>query len=403
MPLYQYSAVRKDGSHYQGTREAADRLTLFSELRKEAENLLSIKELHPGFSLKNTFQLFGRVSQSEKIRFVRNLSAIIQAGMPLSRGLAVLGRQTKNTKFKKIIDDIGEDIKKGLPLNTALKKFPKVFPPLLTAMVHAGEETGGLSKALNVVGVQMEKSYALGKRIKGALIYPAIVITVMVGIAILMMLYVVPTLAGTFKELKIELPTSTKAILFVSDFLVQHTITALGLILLMVIAVIAFARTKMGGRVLDYLFLRIPIIGTIVIETNAARTARTLSSLLSAGVSALPSIEITRDVLQNSYYKEVLEQASTLVGKGLPLSDAFLRHPKIFPILFSEMIAVGEETGQHSEMLLQVAEFYELEVEQKTKDISTVIEPFLMVLIGGGVGFFAVAMISPIYSISNGI
>jgi type IV pilus assembly protein PilC len=169
------------------------------------------------------------------------------------------------------------------------------------------------------------------------------------------------------------------------------------------LAFIAAARTTIGKRILDYVFIRVPVIGTIVVETNAARTARTLSSLLSAGVPALQSIEITRDVIQNSFHREVLVQASALVEKGLPLSDAFLRHPKIYPVLFAEMIAVGEETGQYSAMLLKVAEFYETEVEQKTKDISTIIEPLLMVVIGAGVGFFALAMIAPIYSISGGI
>jgi type IV pilus assembly protein PilC len=184
---------------------------------------------------------------------------------------------------------------------------------------------------------------------------------------------------------------------------VQHTIAAIGLIIGVILAFIAAARTTIGKRILDYVFIRVPVIGTIVVETNAARTARTLSSLLSAGVPALQSIEITRDVIQNSFHREVLVQASALVEKGLPLSDAFLRHPKIYPVLFAEMIAVGEETGQYSAMLLKVAEFYETEVEQKTKDISTIIEPLLMVVIGAGVGFFALAMIAPIYSISGGI
>jgi len=403
MPLYKFQAVHKDGSKYQGTREAADRLALFSDLRKEGDTVLSVTQSHEGFAFGSILRYFGSVKQTEKISFTRNLSAMLTAGLPLSRGIAILGKQTRNQKFKAILADLGEEIKKGSPFNTALKKYPKVFSPLLVSMVRAGEETGGLAQSLAVVGVQMERMYMLGKRVKGALIYPGIVISVMIGIAILMMIYVVPTLAGTFKELNVELPNSTKLILAVSDFLVAHTIIALGLILGVIAAFIAFSKTKIGSRILDFVYIRIPIIGTIVIETNAARTARTLSSLLAAGVSALPSIEITRDVIQNSFHKDVLTQAGKLVEKGLPLSDAFIRHPKVYPILFAEMIAVGEETGQYSAMLLKVAEFYETEVEQKTKDISTIIEPLLMVVIGAGVGFFALAMISPIYSISGGI
>ena len=403
MPLYQYTAIRKDGTKYQGTLDALDRISLFSQLRKEGESVLSVTESRTGFSFSRLEAYFQTIKQTEKISFVRNLSAMIQAGLPLSRALAILERQTRNQKFKSVINALGEEIKKGSPLHTSLKKFPNVFSPLLVSMVHAGEETGGLAQALSVVGIQMERMYALNKRIKGALIYPGIVVTVMIGIGVLMLLYVVPTLASTFAELKVDLPASTQFILSASNFLLTNTILALAIFVAFAIAFVSFLKTKIGKRVADMVLLKLPIIGGIVVETNAARTARTLSSLLSAGVSALPSIEITKDVLQNSYYKDVLGQASKLVEKGQPLSDAFLRYPKIYPVLFSEMIAVGEETGQHAAMLLKVAEFYETEVDQKTKDISTIIEPLLMVVIGGGVGFFALAMISPIYSISNGM
>ncbi len=403
MSVFTYTASRKDGSTYQGTREAVNRITLFSELRREGEMVLSVKEEHAGFSLLKLQIFAGSVSTSDKIAFVRNLSAMIGAGLSLSRGLTILERQTRNQRFKTIIASLGGEIQKGLPLHTALQKFPKVFSPLLINMVRAGEETGGLSQALSVVSIQMERSQALIKRIRGALIYPSIVVCAMIGIGVLMLLYVVPTLSSTFKELKVPLPATTQFIIAASDFLLQHTLTALAEFAVFIGIFIALLRTKPGMRAWEFFLLHIPVIGTIVKETNAARTARTLSSLLSAGVSALPALAIARDVLQNSYYKEVLTEASGLVEKGQPLSDAFLRHDDLYPIIFSEMIAVGEETGQHSEMLLRVAEFYEGEVEQKTKDISTIIEPFLMLAIGGGVGFFAVAMISPIYSISGGL
>lgn len=403
MPLYTYNATRKDGSHYEGTREARSRTVLFSELRREGETVISVSEHKHTFSFQPLMNYFQSVSMTDKIAFVRNLSSMIQAGLPLSRSLSILERQTHNKKFKSVIVSVNDEIQKGSPLHTALAKYPVIFSPLLVSMVRAGEETGGLALSLSAVGVQMERSHALAKRVRGALIYPSIVVLAMIGIGILMLLYVVPTLSATFKELNIDLPVSTRFILSASDFLVQHTLQALAYGAGIATLAWAFLRTRRGKRTLEFCILRIPIIGGIFIETNAARTARTLSSLLSAGVSALPALSITRDVLQNSYYKEVLAEAGASVEKGRPLSESFLRREDIFPIIFSEMIAVGEETGQHSQMLLRVAEFYEMEVEQKTKDISTIIEPFLMLAIGGGVGFFAVAMISPIYSISNGI
>lgn len=403
MPLFKYTAVKKDGTRYESVREARDRLGLFSQLRKEGESVLSVSQVGSGFTIRQALSFLQSVKQSEKITFVRNLSAMIHAGLSLSRALTILERQARNAKFKSVIGSLNEEIRKGSPFYVALGKFPNIFSPLLISMVRAGEETGGLAQALAVVATQMERMYALGKRVKGALIYPSIVVTVMLGIGILMLIYVVPTLSSTFKELGVDLPPSTAAIIGTSDFLVQNTLAA-GLILLAVLASFyGLAKTKFGKRSIDWALLRMPVIGNIVIETNAARTARTLSSLLAAGVSALQSLSITRDVLQNSFHKEVLAQAGGLVEKGLPLSDAFLRNEKVYPVLFAEMLAVGEETGQNAAMLLKVAEFYEGEVEQKTKDISTIIEPLLMVVIGGGVGFFALAMITPIYSISGGI
>lgn len=403
MPLFTYTAVRKDGTRYKSARDARDRLALFSQLRKEGESVVSVAEAGGGFVLSKALGALQSVRQAEKITFIRNLSAMLVAGLSLSRALTILERQARNHKLKSTIAALNDEIRKGLPLHAALAKFPKIFSPLLISMVRAGEETGGLSQALAVVATQMERMYALGKRVKGALIYPSIVVTVMVGIGILMLIYVVPTLSSTFKELGVDLPPSTAAIIGISDFLVEHTLAAALGLFAFIGAAMALARTKPGKRAIDWALIRLPIIGTIVVETNAARTARTLSSLLSAGVSALPAISITRDVIQNSFHKDVLTEAGSLVEKGFPLSDAFLRHEKVYPILFAEMLAVGEETGQNAQMLLKVAEFYEGEVEQKTKDISTVIEPLLMVVIGGGVGFFALAMITPIYSISGGI
>ena len=225
----------------------------------------------------------------------------------------------------------------------------------------------------------------------------------MIVIGIIMLMYVVPTLTKTFEELGVELPNSTQFIIAVSDFLINHTILGVLIITLLIFVSFLGFRSKRGKVMIDYVLFRIPVISNIIREVNSARTTRTLSSLLSAGVEIINAISITKEVVQNSYFKDVLEQSKKDIQKGLPLSKSFMKNEKIYPILVSEMIAVGEETGQLSEMLQQIAEFYEGEVEQKTKNISTIIEPFLMVFIGIAVGFFAISMISPIYSISAGI
>jgi len=235
------------------------------------------------------------------------------------------------------------------------------------------------------------------------MVYPGIILSLMVVIGILMLIFVVPRLTDTFKELNTELPASTKFVIALSDFFKNHYILALMGILAVFAGFKYFLRTKIGKKIFDTGALRVPVIGTIIKELNSARTARTLSSLLSSGVDLLPAIDITSEVLQNNFYKEVMSEAHFTVEKGQPLSSIFMKHEYLYPIFVGEMISVGEETGQLSKMLLGVGVFYENEVEQKTKDLSTIVEPMLMIVIGLGVGFFAISMISPMYSVMNNI
>ncbi|MCR4306823.1 MAG: type II secretion system F family protein, partial [Candidatus Yonathbacteria bacterium] len=206
-----------------------------------------------------------------------------------------------------------------------------------------------------------------------------------------------------FKELSAQLPLSTQFIIFVSDMLIAHTVAIFSLLAAVIILLIAFFRTQRGKRILDFTFLRIPVIGQLVKKTNSARTTRTLSSLLSSGVDIVEALGITGDVLQNSYYKEVIAEAREGIQKGRPLSSNFLKAEGLYPLMVGEMMEVGEETGQLSEMLMEIADFYEGEVEEATKSMATIIEPFLMIVVGAVVGFFAIAMISPTYSLLENI
>ncbi len=399
---FKYKAT-KNGEAYENVVDLPDRFSVYRHIKKEGGAVISVEEKNSSHGMKLSGDIFETVSVSEKILFTRNLSIMIKSGLALSRALSVLERQTKNKKLKRTFIEVGTSVKKGSSFHEALSKFPKIFSKLLVSMVRAGEESGKLAGSLAIVGKQMERAYTLKKKIKGALIYPAIIVIAMGIIGVVMLVYVVPTLTKTFEELGVDLPRSTQAVIAVSDFLTNNTIAGVFIIVFLIIAGILGFRSKRGKRIFDFVLLRIPVISNIVREVNSARTTRTLSSLLSSGVEVVNAISITKDVVQNSYYKEVLEQAQKDIQKGSPLSESFKKDEKIYPILVSEMIAVGEETGQLSEMLQQIAEFYESEVEQKTKNISTIIEPFLMVFIGVVVGFFAISMVSPIYSISAGI
>lgn len=405
MAKFKYKAIRENGKTYEGVVEATDRFVVYSQIRKEKGTVISVKEASKRMplSMEAINNLFSTVKASEKIVFTRNLAAMINAGLSLTRALNVLERQSKNAKLKKIINTILEDIKKGQNLHTAMERFPKVFSHLFTSMVKAGEESGKLVEALQNIGDQMKRSYALNRRIRGALTYPVIIIIAMFIIGILMMIYVVPTLTQTFEELGADLPKSTQAIISISNFLTNHTFTALLIFVIVATLITAWFRTAQGKRMFDFSILHIPIIEELVKETNSARTTRTLSSLLSSGVEVVTALAITGEVMQNSYYKEVLQKAEKSIQKGEPISKAFIENEKLYPVLVGEMISVGEETGKLSDMLKDIADFYEEEVEEKTKNLSTIIEPVLMIFIGAVVGFFALAMITPIYSISESI
>jgi type IV pilus assembly protein PilC len=400
-------SVEKDGKTEARVIDAPTRFAVYEIVEKEGASVKSLEEGGGGFSMNMELPAwlsFGSgISQTEIITFTKNLSAMLSAGLPLARALAVLERQTKKKRLKKIITELGEAVKKGSAFHEALLIHPNTFPTLMSSMAKAGEESGTLADALSIVAHQLERTQTLIKKVRGAMIYPAIVIFAMLVIGVLMLIYVVPTLAGTFKDLGADLPVSTQIILNASNFLVNNLLEVLIGFVVFVIALYYIARLKPVSALLFLIVLKIPVVGTIVRETYTARAARTLSSLLASGVEVLTALQIGQEVVGAHGFGLVLGEAQTRVQKGEPLSASFVDHPELYPPLMADMLAVGEETGHVADMLKQVAEFYENDVEQATKDLSTVIEPVLMLLIGLMVGVFAVSVISPIYSISSKI
>jgi type IV pilus assembly protein PilC len=404
MPTFNYKAKTMEGRLTEGSLEAKDKTDLVQTMRVKGLTVIFAKEeTGSKFSMEALNLLVVRVKLREKIVFTRNLSAMISSGIALSRALEILGKQTENLKLKKVIQSLESSIEEGDTFSSALKKHPNVFSSLFVAMVHAGEESGKLVESLTVIGQQLEQGYALRKKVKSAMMYPSIVFFAMIVIAIIMFIYVVPTLTGTFKEFNMELPMTTKIIMMISDFLVANTVLALSLMVGAVVSIVLGLRTKIGKRFSDFTALHFPVLSPIVKQYNAAQTARTLSSLFSSGVTVVDALEITEEVMQNSYYKEVLVKAKDVIQKGVPLSSVFMENQNIYPMLVGEMMQVGEETGKLSEMLEKIAIFFEEEVSTVTKDLSTVIEPLLMLFIASGVGFFAIAMISPMYKLTASI
>ncbi len=405
MPKYTYKAqLMATGAEVEGTAEAADKFELAKNMKTEGKLLLTAMELsEKSFNMDKINAYLSRIDLREKIVFSRNLATMIQAGLPLSRALAIFLKQTQNPKFREVLRSLIDDINKGTALSDAMEKYPKVFEPVFVSMVRAGEESGGLVEALNVVGGQMEKTYTIKKKVKGAMMYPAMVLLVMAVVGVLMMIYVVPGLAASFKEAGAELPPLTKVVIGISDFLQNDSLLSLLVVAVVGGAFYWFKSTPVGDRSLTWLMMRSPIFGKLMKEFNSALVTRTLSSLISAGVDIVHALDITQDVVSNMFYKQTLEGAKDNVQKGVPLSKVFTDNPEIYPVMVGDMMEVGEETGQLSTMLLKIAAFYEEEVDQATEDMSKLIEPLLMAIIAVFVGIFAVAMITPMYSLMQSI
>lgn len=398
--------IRKEGTPDQlRVIEAPSRFAVYDQIQKEGGVVIELREGGEGFRLPAWFSItIGTgVKRVEIIRMAKNLSAMLSAGLSLSRALSIIERQSGNKRLKAIVTGLSDSIKKGSSFHEALAEHSKIFPEILVAMVRSGEESGSLADALAVVALQMERSEELIRKIRGAMIYPAIVITAVVIVGILMLIYVVPTLTSTFTSLGVEVPLATRIIVILSDFMVDHVALVFAALITFVAGGIVFVRSRLGSRMVLAAALHLPVIGELVRETYAARASRTLSSLLSSGVPVLNALSITKGVVHAEAFAKVVEEAETHVRKGELLSASFAEHTKLYPILMSDMLAVGEETGKVAEMLKQIAEFYEEDVAEKTKDLSTIIEPVLMLLIGAVVGVFAVSMIAPIYSLSSAI
>ncbi|MBI3305825.1 type II secretion system F family protein [Candidatus Nomurabacteria bacterium] len=403
--LFTYKAKSKEGVIVEGILNSFDRFALAAELRGRGYVPISVREKKENIFDRMTKieDIFARVSVNDQIIFTKNLSGMLRAGLSLARALSVLEKQTKNPALRKILTSLTDDINAGESFSTGLAKFPKVFSKLFISVTRSGEESGNLANALSDIGQNLDKMHSLSRKIHGALIYPGIIMSAMILIGVLMFAFVVPTLASTFRELGVVLPASTRVLIFIGNFFSNHLILAFVIIASSAFGLFSLFSAKFMSKYVHYVVLKLPVIGKISKELNTARTARTVSSLLASGVSIMRAVEIAEDVVQNIYYKKVLKEVRVAIEKGAPFSKVFGEYNNLYPVMMTEMVQVGEETGKLSDMLLEIAVFYENEIENKTKNLSIIIEPILMIVIGAGVGFFAISMISPLYSILGSI
>jgi type IV pilus assembly protein PilC len=406
MPTYKYTAISKQGERVEGKEVATNNHELAQILRQKGYVLLEAQaegEKKPGFEPFKLFSgLFG-VPLVEKLMFMRNLKVMVVSGIALPKTLEVLSSQAKSKKLKFALQEVQKKVVEGQQLSDAMEEYPGVFPELFRNMIRTGEESGTLENVLSQLTLQLEREHDLRSKIQGALIYPVVIVVAMVGIGALMLVLVVPSLAATFRELGVELPVSTRMIIGLAEFLKTFWYIAILLVAGIAAGFFQALRTKTGKKALDTLFLRMPIAGPIVKKVNTAFFARTMSSLITAGIPMVRSLEVTATVVPSLHFKKVLAEAGEEMRKGVKLSDVLGRYTALYPLVVVQMVQVGEETGKTAELLAKLADFFEEEVSNITKNLAAVIEPALMLVIGAVVGFFAISMIQPMYSMLGNV
>ncbi len=409
MANFYYKSKNLKGEEETGFMEAEDASDLAKKIKQKGYFLVYSRrqDKSEGKSfLKKAANSFGGmlgVSLSEKLFFTRNLRVMIKTGVPLPRAFNILARQSKNKKFKKILTEISEKIIKGEPLSSGLEGFSSIFSNLYIETIKVGEETGNIEESLEILATQMEREHTIKSNVKTAMVYPAIVVFLALIIGVVMFVFAVPRLKEAFTEMEVELPATTKMVLSLSDFMSENWLAFFVLALIFIFCFIYIIRKGKGSRIFSKISLILPGISGIVKNINSAIMLRTLSSLLSAGVPIVRSLIISSGTLNNFYFKKSLREASEKVKKGRKLSVSLEPYEGIYAPMVLEMMKVGEETGETSEVLEKLADFYEKEVEAATEKLSSVIEPFLIALIGVFVGFFAISMLQPMFSIVNKI
>ncbi len=405
MPIYKYEAKTSGGQIINGKKEAADKATLEKILKEDDLTIVEafVEKRNAMQMISDLVQKILPVGITEKMLFARYLHIIIKAGFSINKALSILILQTKNRKMRDALETIRIGITQGNAFSEELKKFPNIFNELFVNMVAVGEKSGSLQESLKIIAKSLQKDHQLKSRIKGAMVYPAVIVTALLGIGILMLVFVIPQLETVFGEMGFELPLTTKILLGGSKFLLDYWIFFLAGAIILIYALWTMAHTKLGHKFLSRLFLRLPIFKPLVQKINTARIMRTLGSLLLGGVSLTEALKISAGTISNAEYSDSLLETAKAVEKGMPIHQTFEKYPVLYPPLVSQMIVVGEETGTLADILLQLAAFYESEVTAATKNMSSIIEPVVMIVVGLAVGFFALAIIQPMYSMANNL
>jgi len=399
---FTYTAINKEGKTIEGNAEATNKESLIASLHKQELRPLLVKAGSGHLGQRNRVR---KVSLKDLVVFTRQLSTMISAGVPMTRSLSTLQLQTVNKNFKNVIGGVMKDVEAGISLGDAFAKYPNVFSDVYINMVKAGEAGGILDEILKRLAFQLEQDSSIRKKIKSAMTYPVVILSITTVGFFFIMLFIIPKIGKILKDLagdKAQLPIYTRAMLAISDYLRHNVIIILPLFFIIVFLIRRYIRTPKGKYQLHALLLRIPVLKTVIAKVALARFARTFASLMSAGVSVLDALEVTGGAIGNKVIEAELKEAAKEVKNGKPLSVP-LATSKHFPPIVSQMLAIGEETGQIDTILIKVAEFYEEEVTALVDGLSSLIEPLMIIVLGAIVGLIAASVMGPIASLSKNI
>lgn len=401
MPIFRFVAKDIEGKKISGDIEAIDEKNVVEALRAQKLFAIEIKQSieKKGTKAKVTSAI-GGVSSSEIVSFTRQLSTMLSAGLPLIDALVILQKQTKNVRFSKILTEVVSGIEGGMTLSGALAKHPKVFGVVYIKLIEAGETGGVLDKVLAKLAQSLEKDREFKNKTRGAFIYPSIVVTVMIIVIVLMMVFVIPKLTDLYTEIGTELPLPTKILIVVSSFIRSFWWLLLLMIIGMVYGLRAYSKTENGAKVVSRLVLSLPVWGKIRKTVTLAEFTRTLGLLIGTGIPIITALKIVRDILSSFSYKEGIDEAIIRVERGAPLFQPLTANP-VFPPIVGQMVRVGEETGKMDEVLDRLSVYFETESENLMRNLTTALEPIILVVLGLGVGILVLSIILPIYNLTS--
>lgn len=398
MANFTYHARDLNGVDHSGEIESSDVHSALSLLRRKGLVVINVTPKDAGGD--NFFtKWFDRVSFGELVTLTRQLATMIGAGLVLSDALDILQEQQNNKRLQKALEDVSRDVKSGLTLAQSLGKHPDIFPQLYINLVKSGEASGKLDEVMLKMADSLEKEREFKSRVKGAMIYPIVVITMMFAVMIIMIIFVIPKLTALYKQSAIDLPLPTKILIGISDFLVGYWWLLIIMIIASVIGFKRWVKTPSGALIFDSFILKVPLIGKIVTSVSLTNFSRTFGLLVGAGIPLLDAINIVSEVTENTSFKLELRKAYSGVSRGLPFSSLLVAN--IYPKIVPQMVKVGEETGKVDEIFFKLAQFFESESDNMVKNLTVAIEPVVLVVLGIGVGFLVISIILPIYKLTT--